>query len=280
MPGSLVRRLEYVDRRWLFLAMAVAIVVPLIVSMPLPLYVSAMVQDLYDAIEALPDRSIVLISADYDPTAKPELEPFHVALLHHLAGKKIRMVMISLWPAAPPLTDKVVAEVGLVEKYGYEKGVDFVHLGYKDGRQIVMEAMGTSIRNTFPLDRDGNPVESNPLMQQVDKYSDVAMLINISGGFPGVKEYVQVVQSRYGIKLVGACTAVSGPDYVPYYQATPKQLVGLAAGMKGTAEYEKLVGRPGSAMAGMAAQSSSHLLLILFIVFGNVMFFLARRENR
>jgi hypothetical protein len=280
MPSPLVRRLEYVDRRWLFLVMAVAIVVPLVVSMPLPLYVSAMVQDLYDAIETLPERSIVLISADYDPTAKPELEPFHVALLHHLARKKVRMVMISLWPAAPPLTDQVVAEVGLVEKYGYVKGVDFAHLGYKDGRQIVMESMGNSIRGTFPRDRDGNPVESNPLMREVDKYSDVAMLINISGGFPGVKEYVQVVQSRYGIKLVGACTAVSGPDYVPYYQATPKQLLGLAAGMKGTAEYEKLVGQPGSAMAGMAAQSSSHLLLIAFILFGNVMFFLARRERR
>ena len=280
MPRPLVQRLEYVDRRWLFLVMAVAIVVPLVVSMPLPLYVSTMVQDLYDAIEALPDHSIVLISADYDPTAKPELEPFHVALLHHLARKKIRMVMISLWPAAPPLTDQVVAEVGLVEKYGYVKGVDFAHLGYKDGRQIVMESMGNSIRATFPRDRDGNPVESNPLMHQVDTYADVAMLINVSGGFPGVKEYVQVVQSRYGIKMVGACTAVSGPDYVPYYQATPKQLLGLAAGMKGTAEYEKLVGRPGTAMTGMAAQSSSHLLLILFIVFGNVMFFLARRERR
>jgi hypothetical protein len=280
MPRPLVQRLEYVDRRWLFLVMAVAIVVPLVVPMPLPLHVSAMVQDLYDAIDALPERSIVLISADYDPTAKPELEPFHVALLHHLARKKVRMVMISLWPAAPPLTDQVVAEVGLVEKYGYVKGVDFAHLGYKDGRQIVMESMGNSIRATFPRDRDGNPVESNPLMREVDTYADVAMLINISGGFPGVKEYVQVVQSRYGIKLVGACTAVSGPDYVPYYQATPKQLLGLAAGMKGTAEYEKLVGRPGSAMSGMAAQSSSHLLLILFIVFGNVMFFLARRERR
>jgi len=279
MNQTLLKRLEYVDRRWLFLVMAAAIVVPLVVPVPLPLYVSSMVQDLYDAIDALPEGSIVLISSDYDPTAKPELEPFHVALLHHLARKKIRMVMISLWPAAPPLTDKVIAEVGLEENYGYRKGVDFAHLGYKEGRQIVMESMGNSIRGTFPKDRDGNPVESNPLMHEVDRYSDVDMLINISGGSPGVKEYVQVVQSRHGIAMIGACTAVSGPDYVPYYQATPKQLLGLAAGMKGSAEYEKLVGLPGAAMAGMAAQSSSHVVLILFILFGNVMYFLSRRER-
>lgn len=280
MEGSLLRRLEYVDRRWLFVLMAGAVLLPLIVHMPLPLHVSQMVQDLYDAIEELPEGSIVLISSDYDPTAKPELEPFHVALLHHLARKRIRMVMVSLWPAAPPLTDQVIKEVGLERVYGLVKNVDWVHLGYKEGRQITMASMGNSIRSTFPKDRDGAAVETLPLMHEVDKYSDVEMLINVSGGSPGIKEYVQVVQSRYGIRMIGATTAVSGPDYVPYYQATPKQLLGLSAGMKGSAEYEQLVGRPGAASAGMAAQSSSHVLLILFIVFGNVMYFLARREGR
>ena len=91
-----------------------------------------------------------------------------------------------------------------------------------------------------------------------------------------MKEYVQVVQSQYGIPMIAACTAVSGPDYVPYYDAG--QLKGLAAGMKGAAEYEELVGMPGSAVAGMVAQSASHLLLVAFIVFGNVMFFLSRRR--
>jgi hypothetical protein len=85
------------------------------------------------------------------------------------------------------------------------------------------------------------------------------------------------VQSRYRIRMVGACTAVSGPDYVPYYNAG--QLLGLAAGMKGAAEYEKLVGRPGDATTGMAAQSASHALLIAFIVFGNVTYFRARRRG-
>jgi hypothetical protein len=158
-----------------------------------------------------------------------------------------------------------------------ERGVDFVHLGFKEGRQIVMESMGRSLRQTFPVDRDRRPVGEIPLMQEVDKYDDFAMLINISAGSPGVKEYVQVVQSQYGIRMVGACTAVSGPDYVPYYDSG--QMLGLAAGMKGAAEYEQLVGLPGTATAGMVAQSTTHLLLVAFIVFGNVMFFLARKRR-
>ena len=66
-------------------------------------------------------------------------------------------------------------------------------------------------------------------MREVESYKDFALLVDISAGNPGVKEYVQVVQSRWQVPMVGACTAVSGPDYVPYYSAG--QLRGLAAGM-------------------------------------------------
>lgn len=280
MARDFLTRLEFIDRRWLFVALALSIVLPLVIDVPLPLYVSDMVQDLYDAVDALPEGSIVLVSADYDPSGKPELEPFHIALTHQLMRKNLRMVIVSLWPAAPPLTEHVLEVVGVESRYGKEYGVDYVHLGFKEGRQIVMKSMGASIRQTFPTDRDGTPVEELPLMREVDGYGDVAMLINVSAGSPGVKEYVQVVQSRWGVPMVGACTAVSGPDYVPYYKAVPQQLLGLAAGMKGAAEYEKLVGVPGDAMSGMAAQSASHVLLIAFILFGNLILFLKRRKER
>lgn len=280
MARDFLTRLEFIDRRWLFLALALSIVLPLVIDVPLPLYVSDMVQDLYDAVEELPEGSIVLVSADYDPSGKPELEPFHIALTHQLMRKNLRMVIVSLWPAAPPLTEHVLEVAGVESRYHKQYGVDYVHLGFKEGRQIVMKSMGSSIRQTFPTDRDGTPVEELPLMHEVDGYGDVAMLINVSAGSPGVKEYVQVVQSRWGVPMVGACTAVSGPDYVPYYKAVPQQLLGLAAGMKGAAEYEKLVGVPGDAMSGMAAQSASHVLLIAFILFGNLILFLKRRKER
>lgn len=275
---SLLERFEFVDRRVLFVILAASIFLPLLVPMPLPLYVSPMVRDLYDEIDKLPERSIVLVSADYDPAGKPELEPFHIALTHQLMRKNLRMVLVSLWSPAPPLTEAVLTQVGVETTYGKKRGEDFVHLGFKEGRQIVMISMGNSIRQTFPTDRDGTPVDQIPLMKEVDNYGDVAMLIDVSAGNPGIKEYVQAVQSRYNIRLGGACTAVSGPDYVPYYKSG--QLFGLAAGMKGVAEYEKLVGLPGGATAGMSAQSAAHLLLIAFIVFGNLMYFLRRGKGR
>jgi hypothetical protein len=274
---TLRERLEYVDRRWLFLMMAAAVVVPLLWPVPLPIQTTNMVQGVYDAIEELPPKSVVLVSVDYDPTGKPELEPFHIALFHHLARRDIRMVIVSLWSPAPPLTEQVIRDIGLETTYGKKPGVDFVHLGFKEGRQIVMESMGRSLKETFPFDRGRTPTADLPLMREVDTYKDFALLINISAGNPGVKEYVQVVQSQYRVPMVAACTAVSGPDYVPYFDAG--QLQGLAAGMKGAAEYELLVGLPGTAIGGMVAQSATHGLLIFFIVFGNVMYFAGRRRH-
>ena len=39
-----------------------------------------------------------------------------------------------------------------------------------------------------------------------------------------------------------------------------------------TAEYETLVGRQDKATAGMSAQSMAHLIIVAFIIFGNVAF--------
>ena len=67
----LLQRLEFIDRRWLFLALGLAIVLPLVIDMPLPLYVSAPVRDLYDAVDALPDdlalhQNLLAYVSDYE----------------------------------------------------------------------------------------------------------------------------------------------------------------------------------------------------------------------
>ena len=62
----------------------------------------------------------------------------------------------------------------------------------------------------------------------------------------------------------------------PYY---PKQVIGLLAGLAAAAEYEKLIAVEGTATQGMEAQSFSHGLIILLVVFGNVVFFWTRRRG-
>jgi hypothetical protein len=92
----------------------------------------------------------------------------------------------------------------------------------------------------------------------------------VSAGYPGTKEWVQQVVSRFHVPMVAGVTAVSAPEYYPYLQAG--QLHGLLGGMAGAAEYEILVKAPGLATRGMDAQSLAHLFIAFMIILGNLAF--------
>jgi hypothetical protein len=242
----------------------------------LPLSVTEPVQGLYDAIEAVPEGAIVLAACDYDPGSMPELYPMNLTAFRQLFRRNIRVVCTSLWPACPPLVEQALKTVAL-DEFHKTYGVDFVNLGFKEGREVVMVEMGNSIPKTFPKDFYGTPVEELPLMREVTNFADLAMIVNISAGYPGTKEWVQQVRSRFDIPLGAGSTAVSAPEYYPYVQAG--QLTGLLGGLKGAAEYETLVQVPGTATSGMDAQSIVHLVIIIMIVFGNVLFLINKRRR-
>jgi hypothetical protein len=75
------------------------------------------------------------------------------------------------------------------------------------------------------------------------------------------------------MEVFGAgCTAVSAPQFMPFVQSG--QLKGLLGGLKGAAEYETFMEYPGDATKYMASQSIAHLVIILFIIIGNLAFFM------
>lgn len=279
---DLLVRFQHMDRRWIFLGMGLAILIPLLFPMRLPFAVDERVQALYDAVEELPPGSTVLISADFDPASRPELEPFFRANLHHLLRKDVKFVAASLWPSAPPMVLPIFEE--LTEKYGKEYGTDWCYLGFKDGKELAIKAIGENIPKTFPTDARGRPVEELEVLRGLKQAKDFPLIINVSAGFPGTREYVLQIQGQYDLDIASATTAVSGPDYIPFYKA--EQLVGLSAGMPGSAQYEKLVfpDGPPDGVRLLATQAVNvlnvgHAFIIVLIVMGNVAFFLTRRPE-
>ena len=71
-------------------------------------------------------------------------------------------------------------------------------------------------------------------------------------------------------------TGVMATDYYPYLQSG--RIFGLMGGLKGAAEYEQLADNPGPATKGMAMQMWAHLLIIAFIIVGNIGYFATRRR--
>lgn len=267
-----IKKLANIDRRIIFLIITVVVIVPLILKPSFPIVVSEPVQKAYEAVEGLDEGANVMISIDYDAASMPELQPYLEALLAHCFKNNLNPVIIVQWQLGAPLGTKGLEKVA--EEYGKIYGVDYINLGYRPGYVAQIVGIGKEIRDYFTLDYKGDPISQYPVMNDIHNYNDIDLLIGLEAGATG-NIWVQYAGARYNQRIVLALTAVSAPDAYFFYQSG--QIEGLVGGMKGAAEYEKLVERPDVATAGMAAQSFVHILIIFFIIFGNIAYFIEKR---
>lgn len=283
-------KLSRFDRRWIFLAMGIAILAPFIKPCNLSSKPQPMVKSAYQAVEDLPDGSVVMVSMDFDPASTPELAPFLKAVLLQLKRKNIKLVFATTWYAAPPLVKRYLAAwvdqpIPTAPDYegppdrAYVVNKDYVYLGFREGREAMISRMGKSIWETFDgTTDDGAPLSQIPWMQKRKALEHFDLIVLIGAGYPGIKEYVQLVQSRYDLDMIGACTAVSTTEYTPYFQAG--QLEGLIGGMAGSAEYEVMVGNKSAAVQGNDVLNAGYGVVIVAILFGNFIYFAGRRRQR
>ena len=117
------------------------------------------------------------------------------------------------------------------------------------------------------------------MLKGVKNFDNLSFLFSLSAGAPGIKEWVQIGHDAYGKPTSGGVTGVSAPSILPYVNEQ-QQLTGLLAGLKAAAEYELLLESPGSATSGMDAQSIAHLIIIIFIVIGNVNYWREKKADK
>jgi len=166
----------------------------------------------------------------------------------------------------------------IAAEYGKEYGKDYVYLGYKPYMEVVLLNMGENFRKPFPKDYYGNKLDDLPMMKGVNNYSNLACIVNVNGT-SGADFWINYANGRYGAPLALGVTAVMATDYYAFLQS--KQIFGLIGGLKGAAEYEKLIGRNKDvANRSMDAVSVAHVFIIIFIIIGNIAFFATGREKR
>jgi hypothetical protein len=266
------------DRRYIYLAVAFYVFFPILVTLKLPITLSPEVKQLYDAIEALPDSSTVMLTFDYYPSTLAETEPMSRAALHHLFRKNCQVLTMTTVPlGGPSIAERVTRD--LAGQYHKVYGVDFVNLGYKANYVAVLKGMGSSIEAIYPADNSGTPLSEIPMMKNIKNYDDIDFIFAVSDNSI-IDYWISIVNAQYNIPLGTGVTAVSAPQYFAYVGSG--QLTGMLGGMKGAAEYENLVQKPAAAVLGMAAQSLVHLFIIFSVVVGNFIFLLTgkRRSGR
>lgn len=264
------------DRRYIYAAVAFYVIFSVVFTISLPTRLSPEAITLYDAVEALPDSSTVMLTFDYYASTLAETEPMSRAALHHLFKKDCRVLTMTTVPlGGPTISERVTRD--LAEEYGKVYGIDFVNLGYKANFTAVLMGMGSSIEAIYPADNSGTPLSEIPMMADIKNYDDIDFIYIVADN--GIVEYwISIVNAQFHTPMGSGVTAVMAPKFYAYLSSG--QLTGMLGGMKGAAEYEKMVGHPGSATQGMGAQSLVHFFIIVSVISGNLIFFIDRKRGR
>jgi hypothetical protein len=289
--NGFVNTVRSLDRRWIFLLMVWAVLLPIyyigVTGQTFPEVPSALAQATFDEIEALQAGDPVLLAFDYDPASEGELAPMATAFVKHVAAKKLRMYFLALWPVGAQMIDNTIDKVLRSDYPEMMYGRDYVNLGYKSGYEAVIKVIVTNLRELYTTDSRGTALQDIPMMQGVENIQQMKLIINVSAGYPGTKEWVQYAVTPYPdrIRLVAGVTGVQATTLYPYI---PRQLPGLLGAIKGAAEYEKLVvdkyGGPSpdpkylDGLRRMGPQLVAHLLIIVLIIVANIMYFADKRQ--
>jgi hypothetical protein len=265
-----------IDRRIIFLVIGLCTLLPLLYPVGLPIKISSEVRGVYNHIESLPERSVFFMSFDFDPASKPELHPQAIALLRHAFRKNLRVVTMTLWVTGTGLADQIVTQVA--KEMGKENGKDYVFLGWSPGNTAVIINLGQNLYNTFPSDYGGKPTKGLPVLDGVQSLKDVTYLVSLGAGNPGVEAWYVFGKDKYKFEMGGGCTGVMEPGLYPLLRSG--QINGLIGGLRGAAEYESLIDQKGKAVAGMDAQSATHVAIIVLVIICNLFYFSMRRTAR
>jgi hypothetical protein len=280
--------LTNLDRRWIFLMMGLCVALPILLQLEFPEQETGLAQNVFNEIDRLPERAPVLLAFDFDPASEGELGPMATAFVRHCCERKLRMYFLSLWPVGPQMIDDTIEKVIRADFPTLVYGEDYLNLGYKSGFEGVIKVIITDLRTLYTTDARGTNVDEIPMMRGIANVQDMDLIINVSAGYAGTKEWVQYAVTPFPdkVRIVAGCTGVQAPLLYPYI---PKQLPGLLGAIKGAAEYEKLVmdkyGGPNpdpkylEGKRRMGPQLIAHMLMILLLIAGNVVYFMARSRG-
>lgn len=309
--NQFLQRMQSIDRRLIYLVMAVTFLVTLIIGKPVTPLVMPPVQQLYDAIDAAPagpdDGKLILIGMTFSASTIGESGNQARAIIRHLMLRKKRFAVISIAEPQGAVYAQLIT-TDIAKQYGYEYGKDWINFGYQVNTLALYKSMPRDIPGMLKVDGTENkPLTSFPIMEGIKTMKDIAMHVEITAS-DSVFNWVLYVQPMTSprLKIGYACTGIMASEAYPYLDSG--QLVGMAPGLKGAADYETLVDQleeqqitdgarkeserfdpklmqnvpafPKPARYLMFTQNWAHIIVILFIIIGNVGMFLSRRKPR
>lgn len=275
MGKSILEYIEALPREFIYTLLLICLSLPLIRPIGLPLPVSARIKEFHEYVENLPDGAYVFVGVDYGVSALPAFEPFMIACMHDLFSRNVKVVFATLYTDGPISYRSAIEKVN-PDAYGKVYGEDYVFLGYVPGGETARKALAEDLHAAVPADFYGTPIGQIPMLQGIKGALDFDLLISMTPSGDVSIGWIRQWVTPYGIKYLSVVLAMMMPTMEPYY---PEQVKALCGADKG-GEYEFLLGKPGEGIKKADSFSLGHIMVIIFVVLGNIAYFTLRLKKR
>jgi hypothetical protein len=272
---SIWDRLQTIDRRIFYWILFIALMIPFIRPLSLPIALTPTTRGLYDELAKVQPGDVCLLSINSGVSAWPDCLPAMVASVKMLVRQEAKIIVWGMGHVDVDITwNKIVSKVPELETYTY--GEDYAYFGYLPTQETTIALLASNIRGVFTLDKYGNPIDSLRIMEGVNTAEDFRVALSSDTGDIG-DYYVRQWHTNYRTPVAEIGIAMLGSSYMPYFLSG--DIFGMTVGSRGGAELEKLVGAPGDGTITMDAINVSHILVVIAVILANVGYFATRRSR-
>lgn len=257
--------LSDMDKRIVWLVLLVVGSIPFIIYLGLPIPVSKPTQELYNVIETIPEGSTILFHTFSIPSSYMDQGYGLQAMLIHIFRRPIKFAVVGYGVDYKVMFERALANIG-GSPPDKVYGVDYVVLGMyargEPGLAALAEDMWV-VRTDFY----GTPLEEIPLMENFHHITDWDMIIDCSDGGTQFYRVMRIWAGAHNVQIYMVLSGATLPMVTAYY---PDMIPGYLGGARGSAEYENLVMAPGRATVSMDSVSMIHIVILFFIILGNI----------
>ena len=274
---SVWEKLTALPREVVMSLVILAMVVPAISPLGLPLMTGDMSKAWYNTVDALPEGSIVLMDIGYGSGGYPSLGPGNIAALHQMFEGGLKVVLMATSLEGTMMYPLIMAEVMPEENYGLVYGEDYVFIGYIAGEQTAMAGVLGDLKALVSVDYQGTSIDGFSLMDNINGADDIDLVAYLTTGGGIAEGWVYQAYSQYNMDVIGGVLSMMTTSIKPYYDSG--QLLGIMDGIKGAADLEFITGHPGDAIVSSDILTFTQILVLIFIFVGNLSYWMLKQEG-
>jgi hypothetical protein len=274
--GGIMKWMADYDRRYVYFVLFLVVTIPLIRPIGIAISVSPDTQQYYEVLNNVKPGDKVFFTLDTEYSGFNELHSGIVASLRVLVENHAKICFAEGHVEATILPGIIINEVkSEMDANDYQYGRDYVILGYVLVNEPAVASMAMDFHSVITQDYLGKSIQGT-FLDDIHTWEDWQFITDFTTGL--ATSYLENHFALRGTPMTVNCIGVSIPSQKPYLNSG--LIKGLLQSMRGGAELEYLIGKPGVGLTAMDAFTLGHYMLIVFIIIGNIGYFgYARRKQ-